>query len=295
MRYVLLKAEFYSPYTSVQVFAEHGRGPPVPPPSTLIGALAAPFYHPEERDIGNDVLGQVRYVSFWVPPYHTVENVSRHVSIFSQKKDRTKALTIAMKLLQGVSIDHVYRDLCNYAGFKCPSKKKNPNYNALRREHIRQLEKFGYVEAARTAAQILLQPASRLETYFAGPAYILYVVEGPLVDVARRIHRVGPKEGLVSVTPVEVRAERVDDEVITTRFYVPRVGGRQFLNCVEVHMWDAPDFRAREPVRAMMGVPYCIPEPLNDMHVEVADGWTGVRLIGGDVDMYLVVPAHAAP
>ncbi len=280
MRYVLLKAEFYSPYTSVQVFAEHGRGPPVPPPSTLIGALAAPFYHPEERDIGNDVLGQVRYVSFWVPPYHTVENVSRHVSIFSQRKQRARVIEAATRLAKGEKIGNVYGILKNYARVTQP---------------IEDLEKYGSIEVARAATQMLLQPASRLETYFAGPAYILYVVEGPLVDVAGRIHRVGPKEGLVSVTPVEVRAERVEDEVITTRFYVPRVGGRQFLNCVEVHMWDVPDFRSREPVRAMMGVPYCIPEPLNDMHVEVADGWTGVRLVGGDVDMYLVVPGHAAP
>lgn len=276
MRYVLLKVDFYSPYTSVQVFAEHGRGPPVPPPSTLIGALAAPLYHPEEKwELGADLLDLVKYVTFWVPPYAVVENISRHFSIFSQRKQRAKVIGAAMRLVEGGRVADVYDDLKNYANV---------------RQSVEELERFGRYDVARMAVQVLLQPATRLETYFAESGYVLYVVEDKLAEVAKRVFRIGPKESLVAATPIEVRVEPLESEVVKTRFYAPEEAGSQWSKCVNVYMLERP---SKNPLADLKR--YCVPEPLNDMEVEVGKGWRAVRIVGEGVELKAVLPSYAAP
>nr|KJR73013.1 MAG: hypothetical protein TU35_08425 [Thermoproteus sp. AZ2] len=101
MRYVLVKLDFFSPYTSVPLYAEHGRGVLAPPPSTLIGALAAAYYYPEEREIPDDFVEKVKHVAFWVPPYTEVENISRHFTWLSQRKQRLLITEAALKYLSG--------------------------------------------------------------------------------------------------------------------------------------------------------------------------------------------------
>ncbi|MEL9991469.1 MAG: CRISPR-associated protein Cas5 [Thermoproteus sp.] len=276
--YVLLRVDFYSPYTSVQFFAEHGRGVPVPPPSTLLGALAAVLYHPTEREVGEEVVEAVRYASFYVPHYQSVENISRHFTWLSQKKQRIKALKAATRLVEGASINEVYKDLKNYANIK---------------SSLEELRKHSPIEVARIAVQVLLMPATRLETYFAESGYLLYVIDDPKVaESARMIYRLGPKESLIAVTPLEVEnVQRIRDGAIKTRFYFPRDAARNVINCIETYMFDRP---VENP---LFSTPrkYCLPNPIEDMLVEPVDGWVPVQIIADGLELSAMVPEHAAP
>ena len=275
--YVLLRVDFYSPYTSVQFFAEHGRGVPVPPPSTLLGALAAVLYHPTEREVGEEVTKAVKYASFHVPHYYSVENISRHFTWLSQRKGRLKAVEAAMRILGGAPLREVYDVLRNYANVRKPE----------------ELERYGAVEVARMVAQVLLSPATRLETYFADGGYLLYVVEdAKTAEAARMIYRVGPKEALVAVTPVDVeRVERLEDGVVKTRFYFPREAARTVINCVEAYMFDRP---VEDPITAAPRK-YCLPDPVHDIEVEPSEGWAPVKIVAEGLELFAVVPDYAAP
>jgi CRISPR-associated protein Cas5a/b/c len=291
MKYILLKTEFYSPYTSVQFFAEHGSGSIVPPPSTLIGALAAVYYYPVEREIEDEFVSKVKYVTFHVPPYTVVENISRHFTLFSQRKERLKALRAAIDVVTGArELDAaVLKIFTNYGGLRL---KKNESVEKA----FQRMRSSGMtdVDIALTAVQVLLAPATRTETYFWEPAYILYVVDDELKIEPTGIMRIGPKESIVSVTELKIKNLQRINERIRTRFYVPvRALEGMCGTCNVIYMAQRP---GGDPDKA--GVePYYVPRSAPDMSIEgsPAHGWAAVEIEAEDVTLRAIVPEYVAP
>ncbi len=283
MIYALVKLEFFSPYTSVPFLAEHGRGNVAPPPSTLLGALAAAYFYPNETDAFEEVVKKVRYVSFWVPPYATAENISRHFSVFSQRPQRLKVISAAMEVLKTKKLsENVIKDFRNYGGLQKPE--------ALLSTALSPIGVAGAV------LQVLHQPASRLEVYYYGPAYVLYVLDDEeLAERVGYIFRVGPKEGLVSATRLRIDGVERHRGDVRTRFYLPARAlpggcGENFL--VNYMAWRP----GGDPFNGLVE-PFCLPRPFDEyMELAVlADGWVPVKIITEDGELQVVVPEHAAP
>jgi CRISPR-associated protein Cas5a/b/c len=283
MIYALVKLEFFSPYTSVPFLAEHGRGNIAPPPSTLLGALAAAYFYPKETNAFDDVINKVRYVSFWVPPYAFAENILRHFSAFSQRPQRLKVISAAMKALTTKTLsEDILRDFRNYGGLQRPEALLSAALSPI--------------GMAKTVLQVLYQPASRLEVYYYAPAYVLYVLDDEeLAKRAGYIFRVGPKESLVSATPLRIHGVEKHRGVVSTRFYLPARAlpggcGERFL--VNYMAWRP----GGNPFNA--GVePFCLPRPLDEYMelVVLADGWVPVKVKTEEREFQAVVPEHAAP
>ncbi len=279
MRYVLIRLDFFSPYTSVPFLAEHGRGNVAPPPSTLIGALAATYYYPIEKDVFEEVMERVRYVSFWVPRYTTVENISRHFTGFSQRDVRLKVIAASLKVVETKALDEkAVKVFKNYGGLS--------NLEGF-------ISTYSPLDIARAALQILYQPASRLEVYYYGPAYVLYIIDNEkLAEYAKYIFRVGPKESLVAVTPVRVDEVLKHDDEVRTRFYVPVRALEGECNYELAHMAWRP---GGDPFES--GVePFCVPPAVDEMRlVAFKSGWTPVKLVTEDGEFQTVVPEDVLP
>ncbi|MGC8988301.1 MAG: hypothetical protein ACP5II_07855 [Infirmifilum sp.] len=294
MRYsfALVQLDFFSPFSSVPWFAEHGRGNLAPSPSTLIGALAAVYYYPVETEIPDEFLDKVRYVTFWVPPYTEVENVSRHFSGLSQRSQRLNVLSAANNIIvKGKVDDETLNILKNYARLD------------------REIEMFKRGEISRkelvlSATQILYQPASRLEVYYWEPAYALYVVEESLAKYVGNIFRVGSKETLVAATPLNVvKITPIGgEEKFHTRFYIPcrslQMGcdactGKGVVNYMATRPQSDPLTHEAEP--------YCLPlrSPMDSSWLsfyssELVDGWKAVRILTSDGKQFdVVIPEDA--
>jgi CRISPR-associated protein Cas5a/b/c len=283
MIYALVKLDFFSPYTSVPFLAEHGRGNIAPPPSTLIGALAAAYFYPNERDVFDEVASKVRYVSFWVPPYAFVENISRHFSVFSQRPQRLKVISAAMEVLKTKALsDDVIKEFRNYGGLQRPEALLSTALSPI--------------GVARTVLQVLYQPASRLEVYYYGPAYVLYVLDDEeLAKRAGYLFRIGPKESLVSATPLRVYSVEKHRGEVRTRFYLPAsaLGGR----CGEGFLVNYMAWRpGGDPFNAEIE-PFCLPRPFDEYMelVNLADGWVPLEIKTEEGEFQAVVPEHAAP
>ena len=281
MIYALVKLDFFSPYTSVPFLAEHGRGNIAPPPSTLIGALAAAYFYPNERDAFDELVRKVRYASFWVPPYASAENISRHFSVYSQKPQRLKVISAAMEVLRTKALsDNAIKDFRNYGGLRKPE--------AL-------LSALSPLGVAKAALQILHQPASRLEVYYYGPAYVLYVLDDEeLAKRAGYLFRIGPKEGLVSTTPLRIHSVEKHRGEVRTRFYLPAralPGGCGEGLLVSYMAWRP----GGDPFNAEIE-PFCLPPPSEYIElVDLADGWVPVEIKTEEGELQAVVPKHAAP
>lgn len=292
MKLALVKLKFFSPYTSVPWFLEHGRGSPVPPPSTLIGALSAVYFYPEERDIPDEFVSKVKYATFWVPPYTVAENLSRHFSAYSQRKQRLKALRAALEVARGRHVDDaVLKDLMNYGGVQETQKK------------LFKEGKITELELSRTVTQMLFQPATRLEVYYWGDAYALYALEEGLEELVGGIFRIGPKETLVSAWSVRIeKVEKIRD-LIKTRFYVPCRAFKE--GCEACRGQGTIGFMALKPQADPLQTepePFCIPDsaPFESSFLsfsvsDLAEGWSALRLqapIGQPLDV--VVPNAVA-
>jgi CRISPR-associated protein Cas5a/b/c len=283
MKYLLLKIEFFSPYSSTPLFAEHGRGLIAPPPSTLIGALAASYYYPRETEIPDTFIEKIKYVSFWVPTYTEAENISRHFTMFSQKPQRIEALKSAIDVILGEKIDEKKAKVFfNYGGLR---KEKGQSIEAA----LLQLKKAGLSDhdIARQVLQIFYQPATLLEVYYWDPAYIFYIIDDDtIVNRAPYIFRIGRKEGLVATTPLEIlKIEKV--RYVKTRFYLPCKALRGGCNGIIEYMSQKPGDFSTEP--------YCVPHrALHFIEDAPAEGWVGLKIIAGEngirKEMDIVVP-----
>lgn len=276
MNYLLIKLEFFSPYTSVLLYAEHGRGLLAPPPSTLIGALAAAYYHPIEREIPEEFVKKIKYAAFWVPPYTEVENISRHFTWLSQRKQRVKIIEGAVDVLTSRRrLEDVASMFKNYA-----------------KKDVLKLREYGYSdqEIVRDSLQILFAPATRLEVYYWRPAYALYVVEDELRKYAWNIFRIGPKETLVAATPVKILGiKKAGRERTRTRFYVKVDGLSSGCNYTVNYMLEKPGGDVGDMA------PFCIPPRDGYIEDAPADGWVGILLETEEGPFEAIVPEYVAP
>ena len=275
MRHVLVRVDFFSPYSSVQYFSEHGRGPPLPPPSTLIGALAAAIYYPVEREVEPGFVSKFKYVTFWAAPYFTVENISRHFTVYSQRKKRIEVLGAAMKIATtGTADDEERKVLKNYGNI----------------DNIDKYLEKGVEAAARAAVQTLTSPATRLETYFSDSCYVLYILDDDLAAPAGGIFRIGPKEALVAATPLEAKVERLNAREVETRFYFPAEAA-DAVGCQRAWMYEKPPSDpSKEPPKA-----YCIPHPGGNIRAEPREGWASVVVKTSDIELPALLPEYVAP
>jgi len=295
MRYVLVELDFYSPYVSTPFFAEQGAGPPLPPPSTLVGALSAVYHYPEEVvGVPSYILKSVKYASFWAPPYATVANISRHFSGLSQRKSRLKKITAAESLAKGIVTENTLKNATDW-------KKEIEDLRM-------KIKKHGPYEVAKFITQVLLQPSALSETYFyaqGGPgdrAYVLYVLDGELeaqlARLAGEIYRVGQKEVLVSSTLLDISVKRLHRDVVQTRFYAPARALADKTNCKIVYMVQLPIdsyvLDAENPFNAVEE--YCVPGPSGRMTATVKKGWAVVKIVAENgAELETVVPEYAAP
>jgi len=304
MRYVLVELDFYSPYVSTPLFAEQGAGPPLPPPLTLVGALSAAYHYPEEvRGIPPYILKSVKYVSFWAPPYATVTNISRHFSGFSQKRGRLPLLSVATELVKRPHDEKAQMELVELLA-KIRSKKYA---DAVKKD----MKKYGVYDVIRREVQMFQQPSATSETYFYAlrpegnyedRAYVLYVLDGELeeelAEKAGEIYRVGQKEVLAASTLLGIRVERLQREVVQTRFYAPMGAFADISGCRAVYMLpvfaDNYVLDAGDPFNAAEG--FCVPGPIGYMVGTLASGWVGVKIVAENgAELIATVPKYAAP
>ena len=102
MRYVLARLSFYGPFFSHIAGTVSGRGPSLPPPSTLAGALLAAYYRsrgPAEAKLDKRLLETIKLAYFWAPPYAVAPNLSRHYTFLVQKKHRVMRMKESRELL----------------------------------------------------------------------------------------------------------------------------------------------------------------------------------------------------
>lgn len=291
--YLLVKLVFHSPYYSYPAGAEGGRGPTLPPPSTLIGALMAAYLRLKgvvEAEPPPQMLNSVKYAYFWAPPYSVTANLNTHFTWLAQRKQRLELIK-AMRILSRSEaateeeLKEAVRIIKNLA--------RGPK--ELEPEHLRS---DPYYWLAKLRA-MLLSPWPTYETYFWGDAYALYILDGEVEELkkaAGHIYRVGPKETLVSSSLVKVKAVKRVGGVVGTRFYVPREATVSVCQRVEYMLPTLGD-----PVELMYMAKaareFCLPAPYTGEleYFEPEQGWAGVELETDEGVFQVVVPERYAP
>lgn len=292
---MLVKLVFHSPYYSYPAGAEGGRGPTLPPPSTLIGALMAAYLRlrgPREESPPPRLVNSIKYVYFWAPPYATTASLNTHFTWLTQRKQRLeliRAMKILHKAAKGAATDEelgeAARLIKNYA--------RGPEW--LGPEHLRS-DPITWIANLRA---ILLSPWPTYETYFWGDAYVLYLVDGELEEIKRaadHVFRVGPKETLVSSDVVEVKSIRRVEGSVGTRFYLPKEVTASACRRVE-HMLTALGDPVELVYLARQTKEFCIPPPFTDEleFYDPAPGWAGVELETEEGAFQVIVPEPYAP
>lgn len=291
--YLLVKLVFHSPYYSYPAGAEGGRGPTLPPPSTLIGALMAAYLRlrgPREGDPPTSLVNSVKYAYFWAPPYSTTASLNTHYTWLTQRKSRLElieAMKILGKTVEGTATEEELR--------KAVSAIKNYGRGPrdLQPEHLKS-DPHSWIAKLRA---MLFSPWPTYETYFWGDAYALYIIEDEeLKEAANYIFRVGPKETLVSSRVVEVRSAREVKGSVATRFYIPKEATVSACRRVE-HMLTS----LGDPVELIYierrAKEFCLPTPYTGEleYYDPAPGWVGVELGTDEGVFQVVVPEGYAP
>jgi len=270
---VLVRLDFFSPFFAYPFYMLHGRGPVAPPPSTLIGALAAVYYAPRERGDVSELAERVRYASFYVPSYVEVENPARHFTGYVQKKQRLNLLR------QALAAERLDADLI---------RRLDANIRGVNAAKLRQL---GMHDSAikRAVAAAFMSPGTRREVYYSEPAYALYVLDAEVAHLPRHIYRLGQKETLVAATPVDVEIRKAELP-INTRFYTPLEALGGACDGDVAYMAEKP-FPSPDKARLK---PYCLPRVGVGINVRLVErGWTAVRVVGDGVSLDAVLPEDA--
>ncbi|MEM0484134.1 MAG: hypothetical protein QW434_05490 [Pyrobaculum sp.] len=293
--YLLVKLVFHSPYYSYPAGAEGGRGPTLPPPSTLIGALMAAYLRlrkPTEDEPPPHLVSSIKYAYFRAPPYATTASLNTHFTWLAQRKQRLeliRAMGILNKTVIGAATEEELREaakiIINYA--------RGPK--ELGPAHLRS-DPYSWMARLRA---MLFSPWPTYETYFWGDAYVLYLIDSELEDIkqaANHIFRVGPKETLVSSSVVEVKSVKIVDGSVGTRFYVPRDATTSACRRIE-HMLTT----LGDPIELMYMTKqtqvFCLPAPYTEEleFYDPAPGWVGVELETDNGTFQVIVPVRYAP
>lgn len=257
---MLVKLDFFSPFVSKPAFLEHGAGPTLPPPTTLLGALGAVAVRPEERFYAP----RADFVLFWAPPYTEGVGLYRHYTFMTQKPGRLKKLPKAIE--------------------------------AVLRGREDEVVESGMT--ARDLIQNFLGVGSRREVYFWAPAYLL-VSGGEAEKLVPYIYRVGQKEGLVAATPLKFTAEDLGVMEVKTRFYIP-AGWASECTAVPYYGQTTAQCREEFFFDPRLGLnaerqPFYVPPPMGYIRVRPAEGYTAVKIVPevGE-ELYALLPKEYA-
>lgn len=246
---ILVEVGFFGNFSLLPPLVLQSSGYPVPPPTTLVGALAYPYFrrygveNEGNYSIAKKLIEEkkVLYASFWTPLYISQNDLERVFSIAVQKSSRLgylRKIPEIVECLKKLSSDPQY--FANYS--LCNSKDKSKD----KRKRISNEEKKKACDKVKDCVKYIndgLKNAYgvgvRSSVYFADSAYLAYIVtDKDLVKFAYGISRIGRKESIVYIKDVNIYKFDeilVNKDDIETRFYFPKSLSRNYNNCELYH------------------------------------------------------------
>ncbi|WP_338602882.1 hypothetical protein V6M85_03160 [Sulfolobus tengchongensis] len=244
---VVVEVEFFSNFSLLPPLVVQSQGYPVPPPTTLVGALAYPYFRLQGREVDGEYSiakklvedKKVLYASFYSPLYVVNNEIERVFTLFVQKKERLRKIKDTNKIIECIKKlssdkDYVEKYLKYLELISMSSQKKDENLKKLENELKNVVKEcFDYLYDSFSNAYSI---GSRSSVYYGGSAYIAYIITDPeIIKYSYGIVRVGRKESLVYVKDVSVYSLKdiidTESDRVKTRFYFPVSLAINYFNC----------------------------------------------------------------